>query len=547
MPSKYKFTSQLESKFTTVKKTLREIICKERYVCITTDVWSSRAQSYLGVTIHLLNTSFQRESYLLAFKELKNRQTYKELAEALNEVFEDYGIKIAQITNIVTDGGGSFCKMFKEYGSLPDATFENNEFDEESSDDNVDLDVIRPFMQDINGELFASELIDFDAPNKEKQKTNDELTNYLNGNVQINPPRIEMPKQRRCVSHLLNLLSKDFYKKLTGVAKLGLVAVLSKLHSLWVLTHKNSRAKTICIDTLGKCLLVPCETRWNSQFDAVKRCLEPEIQPKLNKLIEALKKAEIEPAKNMELMDENDFLILENYIKVMEPVAISLDKMQAEYNGSQGFILPVLSSMKHHVSKLSQTTTIMLDFKQCMLSVIDKRFDKYFPLTDIDKDLVVAAVTVPQFKTNFLPSDEEIIFAKSLLTTECKKIAIQNSIENDRNIEESSKDVPVDDFIVSYACNRNIRRNSIESDVESEVARFLVDVRTQTEILNEYPNVKEAYLKFNTTLSSSAPVERVFSQSMMIFTPRRNRISAKHFEMALFLKVNRLIPQKIND
>lgn len=83
-----------------------------------------------------------------------------------------------------------------------------------------------------------------------------------------------------------------------------------------------------------------------------------------------------------------------------------------------------------------------------------------------------------------------------------------------------------------------IGRSSIENDIEFEVARYLMDVRTDNIILNEYPNVREVYFKFNTTLSSSAPVEGVFSQSMMIFTPRRNRLSVSNFEIALMYKHN---------
>ncbi|XP_055325900.1 beta-alanyl-bioamine nonribosomal peptide synthetase ebony-like, partial [Sitodiplosis mosellana] len=43
-----------------------------------------------------------------------------------------------------------------------------------------------------------------------------------------------------------------------------------------------------------------------------------------------------------------------------------------------------------------------------------------------------------------------------------------------------------DDFIISYS--RNIRRNSIESEFESEVSRFLCEIWNDNSILDEYPH-----------------------------------------------------------
>lgn len=59
-------------------------------------------------------------------------------------------------------------------------------------------------------------------------------------------------------------------------------------------------------------------------------------------------------------------------------------------------------------------------------------------------------------------------------------------------------------------------------------------------ILNEkkFKTVKKLFLKFNTALPSSAPVERLFSQAKHVLTPERNKISDSHFEMQLLLHEN---------
>lgn len=130
MPSRHKFMKTLDTEYGKMKDALRAILSKQKHLCVTADAWSSRAQSYLGVTVHFINENFKRESYVLAFKQLYFKQTYKELAKAMNEIFDDYGIKTHQITNIVTDGGSNFCKMFKIYGKSIDAvvTTYNDEF-----------------------------------------------------------------------------------------------------------------------------------------------------------------------------------------------------------------------------------------------------------------------------------------------------------------------------------------------------------------------------------------------------------------------------------
>lgn len=79
---------------------------------------------------------------------------------------------------------------------------------------------------------------------------------------------------------------------------------------------------------------------------------------------------------------------------------------------------------------------------------------------------------------------------------------------------------------------------SIETDIEMEVDRYLNDSRKGITILNEYPNIKKNYFDFNTTLSFSAAVERMFSQSKMIFRPQRNKISHENFEQTVLIKTN---------
>lgn len=221
----------------------------------------------------------------------------------------------------------------------------------------------------------------------------------------------------------------------------------------------------------------------------------------------------------------------------MEPVAISLDRLQGEKNCGQGFIIPTLMSMRHRILFVNENgNTLLKFFQEAMLKVIDRRFSKYFEINQPNRDLVVAMLSMPRFKSTFIKEDTDFEIARNLFLTECLKLASKENA--DRNQENQVNPEAVDDFFLTFSARPVHRRNSIEQNIEAEINKYLEDDRKEIQILNEYPSIKEAYFKFNTTLSASAVVERVFSQSALIFTPHRNRISEENFERVVLLKYN---------
>lgn len=388
MPTRRKFMHHLNTKFNDMKERLKATLKEQKFLCVTCDVWSSRGQSYLGVTVHFINEEFQRESYLLAFKRLYTRQTYLQLAHELDGIFKDFGIDIEQITNIVTDGGSAFCKMFKEFGNITDAVIQDTPEDEYEDDSNTissepeaqhagtstnssdedQLDTVQPFMQTELGELFQSDVLNFDSVE------DTESDDYFGDDVLNQQPQLKLPPQRRCFSHLLNLSSQDFEKELPSIPERAFKQTYNKLNALWHTTNRSSFAKTICQNELGCLLKIPCETRWNSKFDSIKKAFEickgdfHNERNKLNILIRRLK-TELKSANHLQTLEQSDYYVMDNYIKVMQPVACALDTLQGEYNCSQGMILPVISSMKFRISSLEENCNIITDFKRTMLLV----------------------------------------------------------------------------------------------------------------------------------------------------------------------------------
>ena len=72
---------------------------------------------------------------------------------------------------------------------------------------------------------------------------------------------------------------------------------------------------------------------------------------------------------------------------------------------------------------------------------------------------------------------------------------------------------------------------------ENEVMDYLRSAY-DLQILHQFSNMKNIFLKYNTPTPSSAPVERLFSLGGLVLTPRRNRLSDKRFEKLLLMRYN---------
>ena len=86
----------------------------------------------------------------------------------------------------------------------------------------------------------------------------------------------------------------------------------------------------------------------------------------------------------------------------------------------------------------------------------------------------------------------------------------------------------------------------IISKLNYEVTRYLEDSDLTLQSLHRYPLIKQIFLKYNAPTPSSAPVERLFSASGLVRTPRRNKLGDKRFKILLLLKFNLINTQLID-
>lgn len=232
-------------------------------------------------------------------------------------------------------------------------------------------------------------------------------------------------------------------------------------------------------------------------------------------------------------------MFIEEYVALMKPVAQALDKLQDENEVTLGYVLPTLVLLKKKILNVGDLS-VSQKIKSGLIASIEKRFPMLDLLNPMSKPYILAAVSHPKFKMSWIDSQEIQETVKNMFVEEClNSVEKLESPASETSGEKSSKD---DDFFsdlrsTPFCASDDIVKSINEKNIiESQALNYLGEKNRSTEIVLKHEIVTKGFLKYNTTMPSSAPVERIFSTAMQIFTPRRNKLKPKTFEQLLILK-----------
>lgn len=307
--------------------------------------------------------------------------------------------------------------------------------------------------------------------------------------------------------------------------------------------YGRPKSAEIIKETLRHTLSYPGPTRWNSLYDALTQIVEEKAH--LPELFEKLS------IKNQTLKD-TEIAFLTDYCRILKPLANSIDILQGEKNTFYGYLMPTLGSlfkkMDRLIGTLEASNAAYKILNACQEGLV-KRFKDFYDFSKVEaKEAILASFTMPKFKLRWIKSFESFYkdagfgdinsYVHKLVVEAAEKIE-GTKVTTATDIEISTiKDI-ADDFLELDGSNSPESLKSCNKrKSELEILQYVEDASTDLKSLKRYPIIQELFLKYNTCLPSSAPVERLFSFAEIINAPRRHALSDSHFEQLVILKSN---------
>uniref|UniRef100_A0A3B4GZR6 HAT C-terminal dimerisation domain-containing protein n=1 Tax=Pundamilia nyererei TaxID=303518 RepID=A0A3B4GZR6_9CICH len=409
---------------------------------------------------------------------LQRSHTYDVIGAEIEEIHSSYGLQ-GKVIATVTDNASNFAKAFRVCQPCHlESESENEEGDDEE-----------PTFTDVI-----------------------EALSTASGDAQFS-----LPPHYRCASHTINLIStSNVDKHLNSCADTKAVyrSSIAKCSALWTKASRSTLASEQVEEVSRRKLMVPTSTRWNSLYEAISRIITIPLN-ELNPLCVKL---------GIKCLNEREYQFLKEYCTVMKPLTVALDILQGD-ECTYGALLPTLTSL------MSKTLALKYDLSRMTASlpdVIVKAIKTHFDAVLDSQEGLLAVATCPKFKLRWLRDERRREYVKELLITECRKAAPATENTNVSQIPASPAEMDFFEF-------QNQPTESFSA--EKEVTDFLRS-GYELEILNQFPNLKKMYMKYNSPTPSSAPVERLFSLGGLVLPPKRNRMSDRRFEKLLLMRYN---------
>ncbi|CAF1325542.1 unnamed protein product [Rotaria sp. Silwood1] len=518
---------------------LQEICAQSSHVSLTLDVWTDRRmRSYFGVTLHAIIDD-KYKSFLLSFEQLEGKHTSEKFSAEFDRIIQLYNLN-GKIVRLITDNASNNLAAFD--------------------------DIVLPGFED-----YFDEIID------DESESNDEESNdYSTGERQqlqtyevddsiyqttLNSTSEEEFLRLPCFCHCLQLVVNDGIKA-SGAA----LSSLKKVAGLAKLAH-CSTAFAERLEKINCSIPTATRTRWSSQFQTVKRVISIPSST-LNSILTDLKKNDL-------ILNSRDRKILEEFVSLFELFNEATVLTQGESYATVTLVAPTVLGILFDLEReLSSSTLILSSLCETLISSIKARFSGLLRHFEIDvpfdsfsmserfSDVIflIAPLFDACFKLLWLDNLHTVVKIRvlekirSAFVRFFSKLNFSMSRNVGADVSNTSESSDIDVLTKStesyskrkclFPYFNETKKSSFDdkSRILTEFDAFLCEESSTENLLfskkHLYPCLYKLGLKYLSVPATSAPIERVFSQSGFLMRPHRASLSVKNVCLLTFLKCN---------
>ena len=290
---------------------------------------------------------------------------------------------------------------------------------------------------------------------------------------------------------MLNLVASTDIVKYLSSSTISRSVYRSSFAKCAALRNKASQS-TIASETVQEItkrkLLVPSLTHWNSYYHAVLQVTENSVA----EIYELCTRMQIR------CFAEREITFLKEYCTVLEPLSRGLDILEGEDNCFFGTLLPTSETI---IKKITAMRPKLSSMTIGLVGLIENSLKRRFGCIFGSKDAIIAAISLPKFKLRWIDDQTKKDQLKQMFIQEIRLHRNDDVAESQAEQTEPQQSSSKKDFYEFDSDKDNTTQSTVESDYLSNAKRC--------ECLNKYPTIKRVLLEFNTTILSSAPVERL--------------------------------------
>ena len=401
-----------------------------------------------------------------------------------------------------------------------------------------------------------------------------------------------LPRHHRCAAHTLNLIASSDLTKIIealpddlalrnaqqpphsfhlSMSDIHLNDALASARCLWNKFSRSPRFAQIYKRVMGKASIsIPGATRWNSYYDALNKLAEVFAEESTRLNFVASMNAE---GFTDIVFTELDITWIQQYAKILRPIACALDKLQSDESGFLGHLIPEIVLLKLKLRKVARNnpnTCQALDFftsavVEHLIEAVDDRFrtilddvhyqiatgfhplfglawisaavngftkDQAARLRNVIKSKMRAVLESLQTNEN---SPERLAITEIDSDEEMRRYFVNDDEDDDPNLGTPATATPSTLEVFLAPCEA--KANTPDA---STIAHRVRVWRAKTERKSIFPNQAyvDAFIMCNTGCPSSASVERLFSQGGDYMRAKRASMSNTVFEQVMFLRGN---------